>query len=254
MRLRGMRYGIVALTAALVMGTGLTAQGAPLVGDYDSEELPGNVLMGRWSQGYILGDWNAVGNGAHAASWDGLTLGGQWELSGATIASTSTLYTNPTTGVVVMERIFDVSTAQLALKDTGPWWNAGDPGTEYIVNLTSYEQTLVATVDPIGGGIVNATSVEAFAGTFQNYPGQEVVGGHTVGVYESSGPVVPADYPSFAGHPPADITGGSWGVVEGTRFTISPVIPEPATMGLVGFGLAIMAVATRPVRRRAEKA
>lgn len=218
------------------------AQAGPITGDYESTDLGGAVDVGRWTEGFAFGTPNTVGNGNHAASWDGATLGAQWELSGPTLASTTVISgpaVPPVSGVatIVYQRVFDTSNAQITLDDSGPWWNAGDAGTQYAVDLTSYVQTLVVTY--VNQQIANASSIESFAGTFQGYPGYELLYGHILGAYDDAGVAPPADYPAFE---PGTSPFGAWGEAEGLRFTI---VPEPATMGLLGFGLAAMAINRR---------
>jgi len=246
--LRPNAFVLGALAAALVAFAGISAaEAGPITGDYKSVELGGSVLMGRWSEGFINGNPNHVRNGAHAASWDGANLGNQWEMTGAVLAGMTTLFGNPgaADGTFIVKRDFDVSAAHLLLKSDGgtaPWWG-GDGGiTEYDFALDVYFQVLTVTV--AGGAIMNATSTEVFEGTYVADPLCQVHYGHTVGIYEGVGPQVPTDYPGFeaALEGVEVIAGGAWGTVEGTRFTITP---EPATLAMVGIGLAAMGLRRR---------
>ena len=229
--------GAVAVVLALAIGTVL--QAAPLTGSYKSSELGGQVLMGRWSEGFVGGLPSAVGNGGHAQSWDGASLGSQWEVTGVTISSTTLLFGNPLlpTGTFMVLRTFDVTGGQLILKNTGSWWNAGDPGTQYTVNLTQYLQVLTVTTDNYV--IKNATSTDVFAGDIQGYAGYKVLYGQAASIYEGQGSSLPANYAAWQ---PGSVTSGAWGTLEGTRFTI---VPEPATVGLIGIGLAAMVMSRR---------
>ena len=60
-----------------------------------------------------------------------------------------------------------------------------------------------------------------------------------MGIQEGAGLLLSPNYPAFeAALQGGDILiGGVWGTVEGTRVTITP---EPATLALVGIGLAVM--------------
>ena len=238
MTTRGAKCVAVAV-ALLSVGAFVTVvHAAPITGSYKSTDLGQPVTVGRWTEGFVSppGLPNQVGNGVHGASWDGANLGDEWELAGPIISSTTAVVGNPAlpSGTVVYHRVFDVTGATLTLKDPGPWWNAAEDGAtgQYVVDLTSYEQTL--TVTYVNYQIANASSIETFAGTFQGFPGYELLYGHTLGAYEGHtlAGTEPTNYPEFL--PSGFTSGGAWGVAEGIRFDI---IPEPATMGLLGFGV-----------------
>lgn len=235
---RSVAFGVAALALVAV-----SARAAPMLGRYENPDVGGDFLSGRWSEGFVGGNPNGIGNEAHAASWDGATLGGQWELQGAALQG-ATLVADSTggggTGIQVWVRVFDVAGATMTLTDTGPWWNEAGAG-QYTVNLTQYAQVLTVTLD--GGLIAEATSTDMFAGTFAGYAGYQIVNGHATGVYQGAGGVLPANHPSWE---PSGVPGGAWGHVEAIRFTI---VPEPATLGLMGLGT----VAGLVLRRRARR-
>lgn len=232
------RRPAVALAALLaVVLAAAPAGGAPVTGLFKSDDLDGGVfLTGRWTEGFVGGDPAGVGNGAHAGSWDGAALYTQWELRGPTLTGSTEFDTRVGgNGTVIYDRTFETSDAWLILKSL-PWWTGAGDG-DYTVDLDAYAQTV--TVLYSGGAPVSARSVESFSGTFVGYPGHVLVG-QADGAYVGQGAAPPpAAYPGWI---PGTVTGGAWGDAGLIRIEVTP---EPATLGLMGIGLAAVALGRR---------
>jgi len=223
-------------------GLGLAglAGASPIVGHYESGTLGGTVLDGRVTEG-MTGVLPAVGDELHGASWNGTTLGTQWEITGVKLGAIPTLlWTIPLSTGTASSYRFDYTGGVMNLKTGGPWWNVGD--ADYLVDVDHYSVTLTLFFDS-SAALVSGTSVIEVEGTFQApYPTHKLVFGSASGVYRGMSPSIkPADYPSF----PAGFVGGAWGIVNNMQFDITP---EPATLSLLALGgLAMVA------RRRRRK-
>jgi len=225
----------------IVLALVVAAHGAPIVGTYASEELGGEILDGRWSESYVGGGPGQIGNAVHASSWDGSTLATQWDLSGPAINAVPVVLLDTRvggTGTVVYYTTYSGGT--LLLKDTGPWWSAGDPGTEYSVTVSTYAHT--TTNEYVGGQLVASTTVVALSGSFTDYPGYTVSFWVAVAVPLGEGSGPPSGYPAYV---PETATRGVWGIAQKIR---TEIVPEPVTMGVLCAGLGILTV-----RRRGNK-
>lgn len=224
----------IALTASVVVALSATmAPGAPLMGIYKSDDMDGGAfLTGRWTEGYVLNNPDGIGNGAHGGSWDGSALYTQWELTGPLLTSSTKIVDTVVggDGLWVYDRRFDASAATLTLK-SAPWWTGLGDG-DYTVDLDSYSQLVV--IEFSGGSPVFASSTESFYGTFQGYPLYSLVG-QASGAFVGQGAALPADFPAWVRSGAAGgVLNGGWGEVGLVQLRI---VPEPATIGLLGLGL-----------------
>jgi len=240
---------------AAVLVTVLAAAPAvagPLPGYYDSECI-GQVIEGRWSESYVNDVPGYIGNTVHAASWNGVALGTQWELVDAAIAADPVMVGNTVdgsgNGTVTWYTVYGGGV--LTLTDQGDWWNPLDLGDHYTVTVTSYTHT--TQVRYSGGVPVEQSTIVEMSGTFDGYyPPYEVSFLVAQALQIDEGDLaafqayqaVHGDFPQWL---PVCEDYGQWGVAQLIQMQI---VPEPATMGLLGIGLGTLMLSGLRRRRR----
>jgi len=234
----------VPLAAVLLFAGSLRA--APIPGPYKSDDLGGLIQQGRYAESYAGGGQLQVGDVVNVASWDGTSLEEQWLISGPVIESITDMGVLPGDGVHLYVVRYDANDATMLMKDTGPWWDPGDsPGmTEYVVDITEYRHDV--TIDPLGG----VTSLVTLRGIFPEFTvGLDVYKVEVflaTAVREGEGLHPGAGYPEYL--PPGYTGEGHWGVVQQIQTLVTyELIPEPATLGLLGLGA--VGILTRRRRR-----
>jgi len=232
-----MKKGLFVLASLLIMSSLVQASVSPVAGYFVSQELSdggmvndGIVMDGRWSEAYPTGQEGEIGSAVHAASWDGATLASMWEISGPAINATPLNYYSGTNvlGQQIEKYYTTYSGGTLVLKNTGPWWNAADAGTEYLLTVDSYAHDTTKTFDT-GGNLIRAETQVVLNATFDGNPNATAEFIIAYAILTGSGTTPLAGYPDFAIAAP----GGSWGNVQKIQMEI---IPEPATMVLLGLG------------------
>jgi len=238
-----------ALLAVSLLAAG-PAQGAPLTSTiedpFTSVDLGGQIYQGRYSESYVGGDSLQVDNVLNVDSNDSAgVLGTQWLITNAEALSVQDygivdpLSADPRNLYVVT---YGGDNVQMSLKDTGPWWNPLDAGTEYDVDVTDHSHYVY--VGTVSGSVTAFMNIQ---GTFTD----PAFSDYTVDVMLATAEQVGEGTGPDAGYPEYLPTGydgeGQWGNVQQIQVVITP---EPTTLGLVGFG-AVLTLARwrRRVRR-----
>lgn len=198
---------------------------APIGGIYKSTDLGGTLLTGHastWRSGINSGLPHVL----HAQSWDGTTLGTQWEIRCADETSPFTVQNNldgSGTGTIVYTSHF--TGGQLEFYSGGWPWGSG------VVNLGS--TTLVTTVQLVNGTPVASVVNGNTSGVFVGGCSLVFAIGNGFGVGETTsanlGITKPSTYPDFldgtcaTASPSAQF--GTWGDVITITMDISCVTP-----------------------------
>ena len=225
---------IVLLLAAL-LALPLVAAAAPANGIYTSTDIGGLLLTGRastWRPGINSGLPHVL----HAQSWDGSTLGTQWEISCPTEPVNFLVQDNRVSGVgtIVYTSTFTGGTFTL-FPGAWPW---GD-GTGTLLNtslVTTVQYISINNVSTPVASVVNGNTAGTFVGgcalTFA------IGNGSGVGETTSLNPAItkPANYPTFVdatcGPAGAGQQFGTWGnVITITMGINCPVATDAAAWG-----------------------
>jgi hypothetical protein len=166
----------------------------------------------------------------HGQSWDGATLGTQWEMSCPTENVNFSVQDNRVGGVgtVVYTSVFNGGTFTFY---AGAWpWGDGTGTFQSTTLITTVQFVLISGVSTPVAAVVNGNTSGVFAGgcnlTFV------IANGFGVGETTSLDPGItkPADYPTFldgsCGPAPANQQFGSWGSV--ITITMQIECPVPA--------------------------
>lgn len=189
-------YKTTLSAAILILAFAIPAFSAPVGGMYTSTDLGGQILTGHastWRSGINSGLPHVL----HAQSWDGTTLGTQWDINCATENVGFTVQDNRVAGVgtIVYTSTFHGGTFTFY---AGGWpWGDGT-GTLGATNLVTTVQYMMigGTSTPVAS-VVNGNTSGAFVGgcalTFAIANGNGV--GETSSLYPAL--VKPATYPVF---------------------------------------------------------
>lgn len=216
------------VTAVLVLGSVAVYAGPPASGTWKSTN--GDFDEGREASSWAAGDFLGVGNVLHAESWDGASLGGDWQILCPQVTSVVLLVDLVVGGNG--QRIYQITYAggTIVLGGAGPW-AGGD--AQYVGVIDTYSE--FRTVQYAGGIVVGSVSNHNVSAHLQGYASSCMTWGIGNGAWLGNGPV-PAGFP--------DYRDGSCnpGPVEGhygnfTDLTLSvtgcPVSTEQSTWGAV---------------------
>lgn len=214
--------------ALLVAGSALA--GPPAYGVYNSNDIGGMMLTGRFSESFVGGGPGQIGDTIHAMSFDTLNLGTQWRVQCPQISSPPTVLSDTRvggTGDLVYSTVYTGGTFWLA--KNGPW---GDNVADYTGTIVGF--TNVATYQFLSGTIIGIRSNVTMSGAFDSYPGiMEFAISNAATFGDTSSQPFPAGFPELRDQNcAAGPTQGAWGSVP----TITMVIQEVVGNETSSFG------------------
>jgi hypothetical protein len=202
---------VLALTSPIVA----IAQ-PPVDGTYTSIDLGGQMMLGRYSESWSAPDSRLqMGNTANKQSWDGSSLGAQWQLTCTRIGNPGILITDTVdgNGNGFQEWLVIYLGGTLVLDGAGPW-GGGDP--TYSADLHTYQE--IKTYQYVNHEIVQTisnVSIQAkFVGYSETCVAISILNQEEHGTTDTE--MLPPNYPGFLDPPQCDPTRtmGSWGEVD----------------------------------------
>ncbi len=223
-----MKRLVIATIAISLAFAATSSLAGPIAGTYTSTDLGGQLLTGRAST-WRTGVNSGLPHVLHAQSWNGSSLGTQWEISCATENSAFGVVDNRVGGVgtVVYTSTFNGGTFTFL---PGGWaWGDGT-GTLNTTTLVSTVQfLLIGGVSTPVASVVNGNT----SGTFSDGCLLTFAIGNGVGVGETPYASIPATYPAFmdASCAPASPSAqfGTWGNVITLTMNIFCTVGEEST-------------------------
>lgn len=232
-----MKNLITTLAISALIALPLAASASPVTGIYTSTDLGGQILTGRastWRPGINSGLPHVL----HAQSWNGTTLGTQWEISCPTENAAFSVVDNRVAGVgtIVYSSTFTGGTFTF-FATGGPWGDGtGTLGTTSLTTTVQY--IMIGPNSTPVASVVNGNTSGFFTGGC--YLTFGIGNGFGVGETTSLNPAItkPANYPTFldgtCAGAPALQQFGSWGdVITLTVGIACPVPAQPTTWGNV---------------------
>ncbi|MCU0639993.1 MAG: hypothetical protein MUF59_09000 [Candidatus Krumholzibacteria bacterium] len=195
MRISGI---VFVLFVVLSLASSVSAQ--PLEGAYDSQDLGGQVFVGRYTEGWDAGGGALnAGTVLNAESWDAgtTTLGSQWRYWCSTEGANAVLLINTVNGLGNGNRTYmkTFNGGYIWLSGSGPWANGAPEYYGTIDNYVEFETITYSNWVPIAA----VTNVQAQA-HFDDYPATCMtfyIGNGSRVATTALGDPVPANYPEF---------------------------------------------------------
>jgi hypothetical protein len=186
----------VVLAALLALALASAVIAAPVTGIYTSTDLGGQLLTGRastWRSGINSG----LPHVFHGQSWNGTTLGTQWEISCPTENANFLVQDNRVGGVGTIVYTSTFSGGTFTFFPGGWPWGDGTGTLGTTTMITTVQYILISNVSTPVAAVVNGNT----SGNFVGGCALVFAIGNGVGVGETTSlnPLIvkPADYPTF---------------------------------------------------------
>ncbi len=189
---------LVILAAAMLVAGAAFAECAhePLQGSYST--TVGTMIGGRVSEAFCSGGGpGQPGNAQNAMSWNGMTLGGQWTMSGMTIDAAGAVqkkYAIDAFGNGYIDYVTNYTGGQFWLSGAGAW---GDGLGDFTGTLAYYN--VGTRVSYFGWQQVGVTSNITFRGAFNDcaYCFIDYAVANSFLIWTSGEGTMPVNYPPF---------------------------------------------------------
>jgi len=209
---------VIVFFLIIVVAVPVLAQ-PPVDGIYQTTDLGGLMLEGRYSESWIAGNAFAAGNTMNEESWDGATLGTQWRFSCASVVSVQ-LIGNTVNAAGDGSKFWKVTYTGgvLWLDGAGPW---GGGAPDYMATVDTW--TAIVTEQYAAFVLVGSIRNVGVEATFVGYGPMclSIHSKNTEKIGEAGSGGVAADYPSFLDILCTSVAGaGEWGVVNQMSFLV----------------------------------
>lgn len=220
------RLSLFVLVCLLLVPVTVIA-GPPVYGVYNSNDIGGTMLTGRFSESFVGGGPGQIGNTIHAQSFDTINLGTQWRVECPQIGSPPTVLSDTRvngTGDVIYSTVYTGGIFWLA--KNGPW---GDNVADYTGTITGF--TNVATYQFVGGTLIGVRSNVTMTGNFDAYAGiMEFAISNSATFGDTSTQPFPAGFPQLRDQScAAGPTQGAWGSVPSITLVIQQAVANETT-------------------------
>lgn len=216
----------VFISSLLLLGAASFALADPVTGVYRSTDFgPGNVLLTGRASTWRPGVNSGLPHVLHGQSWDGATLGAQWDVSCAIENTAFSVQDNRVggNGTIVYTSTFTGGAMTLY---AGGWpWGDGVATLGTTVLITTVQYMMIGGVSTPVASVVNGNT----SGMFTNGCALQFAIANGTGIGETPFFSKPADYPVFldgtcaaAG---AGVQYGTWGTVTSITMSIDCATP-----------------------------
>lgn len=220
------KFAIALFLIALFVPTTRSANAAPVQGIYQSSDMgTGGVLLPGRASTWRSGVNSGLPHVLHAQSWDGTTLGAQWDISCPTEPTNFVVQDNRIagTGTIVYTSQFSGGTFTFY---AGGWpWGDGTGTLNTTTLITTVQYVMIGTVSTPVASVANGNT----SGAFSNGCALTFAIANGSGVGETPYAAKPANYPSFldgsCGPASPSAQFGTWGNVITITMGINCPVP-----------------------------
>jgi hypothetical protein len=177
-------------------------------------------ISGKWSESFVGGEPGGLGNVVHAASAEGLLLGGEWEVTGPTLVDAVEIENTVDgqgNGYIILQTTYDGGTLYV---DPELW---GADGSMITADIQDYIHTTTFFYVSYEADLPASWTDVSFTATSLDGPELAVTG---IATYLNQGTGMPTSWPEFLG----GVNEGQWGFMH--ALTIGVTYDVTVTLGV----------------------